>query len=311
MASVGKHGPDKVPPDISFKCHPKKTAGIVQEKSKLDTGNEHLFDKNEILQQLNNELKENNSLLEENNELMKSTMKNRQNQENTALTCAQTAAMKSNQSIVNVPDIIIELQGQDKEKEKSTEQIKNTLSEKTNCPINKLKGVRNKIYIKCRDPKDIQKVSEVLLKEENLKINIEVEKMKEPRINVVGVDPCMIDTDDGHKEERERTQAKLNFRREKKNKKTKRKKLDKQENTKNEGKAELLEVEEIECKEQRAEYEELVEVETMIEKTEDLNKMLHPGNCGFPTFLGIASCFTVYTFAGVDEYASERISGTL
>ncbi|KAJ8665864.1 hypothetical protein QAD02_007526 [Eretmocerus hayati] len=319
MASVGKHGPDKVPPDISFKCHPKKTAGIVvcllcegvfhksdfldtiktgkfissvfvicndhsdvdltstsdnthvvvanlterlakyqncykqlevkykevgnrynelkqehhelkekyaedsscdedneidklkdeivvlkQEKSKLDTENEHLFDKNEILQQLNNELKENNSLFEENNELMKSTMKNRQNQENTALTYAQTAAMKSNQSIVNVPDIIIELQGQDKEKEKSTKQIKKTLSEKTNCPINKLKEVKNKIYIKCRDPEDIQKVSEVLLKEENLKINIEVEKMKEPRINVVGVDPCMIDTDDGHKEERER-----------------------------------------------------------------------------------------------------------
>ncbi|KAJ8673588.1 hypothetical protein QAD02_004850 [Eretmocerus hayati] len=226
MASVGKHGPDKVPPDISFKCHPKKTAGIVvcllcegvfHKSDFLDTiktgkfissvfviCNDHSDvdltstsdNTHVVVANLTERLAKYQNCYKQ-LEVKYKEVGNRQNQENTALTYAQTAAMKSNQSIVNVPDIIIELQGQDKEKEKSTKQIKKTLSEKTNCPINKLKEVKNKIYIKCRDPKDIQKVSEVLLKEENLKINIEVEKMKEPRINVVGVDPCMIDTDDG------------------------------------------------------------------------------------------------------------------
>ncbi|KAJ8670255.1 hypothetical protein QAD02_001514 [Eretmocerus hayati] len=169
-------------------------ASLKLENSKLDSENEHLSEKNDILMQLNTELKENNSLLKENNELMKLNMHPRSQEINTQ-DYAQVVAMKPKQSLVNVPDIIIELQGQDREKEESTKLIKKALSEKINCPINKLKEIKNKIYLKCRDPGDIKKVSDTLMKEENLKINIEIEKMKEPRINVVGVDPNVTDTD--------------------------------------------------------------------------------------------------------------------
>ncbi|KAJ8666260.1 hypothetical protein QAD02_007922 [Eretmocerus hayati] len=109
-------------------------------------------------------------------------------------TYAQSLATEKKGKRINIPSIIVELKTDDKNNMCSTNLVKQVLHEKTTCPIRKVKEVNNKVFIKCNSYKDVDKVSDILVNSEKLNINVDIGKMKSPRIIVVGVDPCMINT---------------------------------------------------------------------------------------------------------------------
>ncbi|KAJ8671776.1 hypothetical protein QAD02_003035 [Eretmocerus hayati] len=182
---------EKAGPDVMKVMQMEKEIRELTHKNQmLDTENETLSEKNELLQNLNIELKENNNLLKENTLLLKESMKNQQ----TVIpqTYAQTLTTEGKERRINIPSIIVEVKTDDTSKLCTTSTVKQVLHKKTKCPIRKVKEVNNEVYIKCNNIKDVDEVSTILKSSEELNIKVETEKMRLPRITVVGVDSCMI-----------------------------------------------------------------------------------------------------------------------
>ncbi|KAJ8666497.1 hypothetical protein QAD02_008159 [Eretmocerus hayati] len=170
----------------------KEMRELIHKNQMLDAENETLSEKNELLQNLNSELEENNNLLKENTILLKERMNNQQ--KIVPRTYAQTLVTEAKEKRINIPSIIVEIKTDDKDNQCKTNTAEQVLQKKTKCPIRKVEDVNNKVYIKCDNLKDIDEVSSILINSEELNVNVETEKIKLPRVNVVGVDPCMINT---------------------------------------------------------------------------------------------------------------------